>query len=447
MNRRKVTRRKTAGSAGTANRAGLAAAPSAYRWVVLGVYMLVTLAVEVQWVALAPVSRAAERFYAGQVAAGSFFGVDFLAMLYLVLYLVVALPASYVIDTYGLRIGLGAGALLAGVAGLAKGIFAASFTAVLVSQIALAIAQPFILNAATALGARWFPLRERGLAVGLASLAQYLGIVLAMVVGPILVNGNPASPAYGQGVGSLLLAYGAGTAGVAAVSLFLVRERPRGAAAAGEERLAVFSGMKSLVANRDFRILFVLFLVGLGMFNAISSMVDAIAAHIGVVDSDGLIGTFMIVGGIIGALALPLLSDKVGKRKPFLVACLAGMVPGVAGLAFAGALTRDAASAYTVAKVSAGILGFFVMSAGPIGFQYAAEIGRPAPESTSQGLLLLVGQASGILFMALMGVRSLIGPLFVVFVILAAYCAVQSVALRESLAGPGKPAHGRGESV
>ena len=38
------------------------------------------------------------------------------------------------------------------------------------------------------------------------------------------------------------------------------------------------------------------------------------------------------------------------------------------------------------------------MSAGPVGFQYGAEITYPAPEGTSNGLLLLMGQISGIAF-------------------------------------------------
>jgi hypothetical protein len=48
--------------------------------------------------------------------------------------------------------------------------------------------------------------------------------------------------------------------------------------------------------------------------------------------------------------------------------------------------------------LSAFILGFFLLSAGPIGFQYGAEIAYPAPEGTSNGLLLLMGQISGIAF-------------------------------------------------
>jgi len=39
-----------------------------------------------------------------------------------------------------------------------------------------------------------------------------------------------------------------------------------------------------------------------------------------------------------------------------------------------------------------------LLSAGPVGFQYGAEITHPTPEGTSNGLLLLMGQISGIVF-------------------------------------------------
>jgi Na+/melibiose symporter-like transporter len=233
-------------------------------------------------------------------------------------------------------------------------------------------------------------------------------------------------------VGTLLLVYGIVTAAAAAVSLLVVKERPALAVEGGEERLGAMKGLKSLLGSRDYRILLLLFTIGLGIFNALSSMVDTMAAHIGVDDSDGLIGTFMILGGIVGALLLPVLSDATRRRKPFLVICMAGMVPGVACLAFAGSLAGTAAGAYAIARVAAGVLGFFVMSAGPIGFQYAAEIGRPAPESTSQGLLLLVGQISGILFMSLMGSKILIGPALAGFVVLSILSFLSTLALRES---------------
>ena len=63
-------------------------------------------------------------------------------------------------------------------------------------------------------------------------------------------------------------------------------------------------------------------------------------------------------------------------------------------------------SIYILALVSSFLFGFAIMSAGPIGFQYAAEVIHPASESISQGMLLLVGQISGIVFTAGMSIRN-----------------------------------------
>ena len=46
-------------------------------------------------------------------------------------------------------------------------------------------------------------------------------------------------------------------------------------------------------------------------------------------------------------------------------------------------------------------MGFFLVSANPVGMQYAAEITYPTPEGTSNGLIQLFGQAS-VVFVYLM---------------------------------------------
>ncbi|MFN2146522.1 MAG: MFS transporter, partial [Anaerolineales bacterium] len=48
--------------------------------------------------------------------------------------------------------------------------------------------------------------------------------------------------------------------------------------------------------------------------------------------------------------------------------------------------------------ISSLFFGFFLLRAGPIGFQYGAELTYPAPEGASNGMMLLVGQISGIAF-------------------------------------------------
>ena len=85
-----------------------------YRWAVLAVFMAITMAVEIQWLTHAPVARAASAFYLGQFNPESFINIDFLAMVYMPVFLVVCFPASYIIDTWGIRPGLLIGAILAG---------------------------------------------------------------------------------------------------------------------------------------------------------------------------------------------------------------------------------------------------------------------------------------------------------------------------------------------
>jgi len=472
---------------------------SPYRWVILVTFMLVSMATQVQWLAHASVMRAASVFYAGQFNPSSVINIDFLAMLYMIVYIAACIPASMILDKRGIKAGLGIGSLLLALAGLAKGIWSGSFAAQIAAQTVLAVAQPFIINAVTAVSVRWFPLRERGTAAGLASLSQYLGFIVAMGLTPLLVVSDPARADYGKGMDTALLVYGIFSFAAGLAALLLIRERPAKLQSDDSHRYSGFAKeIRSILSHRDMRILVLLFFIGLGIMNAVSSMVDSIAGNLGVRDSDGLIGVFMILGGIIGAVVIPMLSDKFRKRKLFLILCIVLMIPGMAGLSFAkymnpyrydwktvqapegadprlreniphpsveigatgdyvfsyelkdrrgevldsgivgirarepgtaaalkeGAGTIDAVrgqavilsgsgkdsevvrSIYILALVSSFIFGFAIMSAGPIGFQYAAEIIHPASESISQGMLLLVGQISGIAFTAGMSIRN-----------------------------------------
>ena len=80
------------------------------------------------------------------------------------------------------------------------------------------------------------------------------------------------------------------------------------------------------------------------------------------------------------------LSDRFGRRVPFLTLALVVSAPALLWLTFADSLGGLSTAAF--------LLGFFMVSALPIGMQYAAEITAPVPEGTSNGLIQLFGQAS-----------------------------------------------------
>jgi MFS family permease len=325
----------------------------------------------------------------------------------MIMFLIMSFPASYFIERSGIKKSLTTASVLLGFFSVIKAVFANSFTGVVISQVGLAMVQPVILNSVTALTVRWFPLSERGIAAGLAALAQYVGIIIAMLVTPMLVGSNPDLPGYGSGFDTMLWIYAVVSSVSAIAFVLVIREYPEGFQPQKKEsQLSFGKEIIQLLKNRDMIIVLCLFFIGLGIFNAISAMTDSISENAGVKDSNGLIGGLMLIGGIAGAIVIPLLSDKFRKRKLFLVICIAGMLPGVSGLAFAGNLGLIPDATYNVLLLAAFVLGFFVMSAGPIGFQYAAEVCHPVPESTSQGMLLWIGQLSGMFFVAGMSIRN-----------------------------------------
>ena len=348
-----------------------------YRWVVLAAYMLVVSINQMMWITFAPVTGTAASFY-----HVSDLSIGLLSMVFMVVYILVSIPASAIIDIYGIRIAVGIGAVLTGIFGLMRGFAGDDFIWVMVAQIGIAIGQPFLLNSITTVAARWFPIRERATASGLGSLAMYFGIILGMSLTPYLVIHS--------GMGRMLMIYGIVSVIAAIVFLFLVRERPP-TPAGQEERSLVFDGLKSILHRKNYILLLVIFFFGLGIFNAVATWIEEIVRPRGFsITEAGMAGGLMIFGGLVGAVIISWLSDHYHKRVPFILLALSFSCLGLVGITFA--------TSYLLLLTSSFILGFFLLSAGPVGFQYGAEIAYPAPEGTSNGLLLMMGQISGIAF-------------------------------------------------
>src|SRR5664279_2753433 len=350
------------------------------RWMMLIVYMVMVAVNQLLWITFAPITGAATKYY-----GVSDLRIGILSMCFMIVYIVVSIPASWVIDKFGIRIGVGIGAAFTGIFGLVRGFAGTDYNLLLMAQIGIAIGQPFILNAITKLAARWFPMEERATAAGLGTLAMYLGILLGMTLTPYLIIGS--------GIGGMLYIYGIISVVTAVAFLVLIKEGPPTAPCLPdqEERSLVYDGFKQTLRTKDFIILMIIFFIGLGVFNAVTTWIEDILRPRGFTATQaGITGGLMIVGGIIGALFIPIPVSYYKKRTPFIIVALAGATIGLAGITFA--------TSYWLLLTSGTVLGFFLLSSGPIGFQYGAEITYPASEGTSNGMLLLMGQISGIAF-------------------------------------------------
>jgi len=353
-----------------------------YRWVILAAIVPIIICTEMFWLTLAPIASLAGSYYNVGSMEISLFSAS-----YMIMYILFTLPASWVIDKYGYRPSLIIGALITAVFGILRVIFADNFSAVIIFQFVIAIGQPFLLNISTKVPANWFPVYERAIASGILTMAQYLGFVVAMVLSPILANNYGIPTVYGvYGVIACICAFAA---------ILLSKERPSVPSGPEVEKEDIsIKSMIKLFKNHNFIYVLVIVFISMGIFNTLLTLIENILKPRGMtMDQAGIVGAVFVVAGVIGAVLLPILSDKIHRRTPLFVIAISLLVPLYLAMTYI--------SNFTIVAIVAGIAGFTVMGVAPILFQHGAEVAYPVKEGTSFGLILLMGQISGALFVVI----------------------------------------------
>ena len=152
---------------------------------------------------------------------------------------------------------------------------------------------------------------------------------------------------------------------------------------------------KSIFGMKDMVLLIAIMFIGIGFFNGLMTWMDELLSQNGFTSvQTGTIGGIIIGGGILGAIAIPLLSDVLKRRKPFLI--IATLLGGSIVYPFLNARSM------TTAMVLGAVIGFFVISLLPIILQMTTEIVGERLTGTATGLLMLIGSVGAVVVIYLM---------------------------------------------
>jgi FLVCR family MFS transporter 7 len=185
------------------------------------------------------------------------------------------------------------------------------------------------------------------------------------------------------------------------VALILTKERPAlpPGPDAEKEDLSPAS-MIRLFKNINFLYVLIIAFISMGIFNTLLTLIESIVTPRGLsINEAGMIGSVFVIAGILGAVILPIISDKLRRRKPLFVFGITLLAPLYFGITYV--------TDFLPLLILSGIAGFTIMGLAPILFQHGAEVAYPAQEGTSLGLILLMGQISGALFVFLFEAISL----------------------------------------
>lgn len=366
-----------------------------YRYLILLSLVLLMFSVEVQWLNLAPVGRVANHYYQGQLSLRYASPVDLLSLTYLLVFVVASIPSSYLLHRLGIRWAtwIASGLIIFG--SMTKWLYLSNFLAVLFGQFILALGQALVLTSITEIVSRWFPIRERGMAVGITSASQYLSLALVMIITPLMVVTRANDPAWGSGFDRMMQFYALFSSILALIPAFLIRENPPtpSSSLCGKRNEGFLASFRALNANTSLRGLTIIFSVGWGVLMILFIKVDEISAFLGFADSNGLLGIAMLAGGMVGAVLIPALSDRFRRRKLFFVFCNVCSIPGILLLVFCQQIGQVFLGSEAIALIGASVVGLSLLASVPLGSQYAAELGQGIHEEIIQGMLLLFSQA------------------------------------------------------
>jgi len=387
-----------------------------YRWIVLLLFFLVNVISNILWTTYAPVTTHAMEFYGVDE-----FSVIFISLVFLIVYIPITLSATWLINRYEFKFGASLGALFMGVFGFLRFIADNNYILALIFSIGIAIAQPFLLNTITKLSANWFPETERTTATGISLIATTIGVALGMVITPILVINLDFR--------TMLLIYGILALISSIIFVIFVKNKPPTPPSSNVEivKIDMFNGFKLLFSNRNFIILVIVFSLGMGIFNMITTYIELIVIPRGF-DSifAGILGMLLIIGGILGTIIMSLLSDKLKHRKIIMIFSL--IIATVSLLAFSFSYNA------LLLFISITCFGFGLMGSGPITLEYAVDATKPVPEASSNGILMMGGAIGGIIL--ILGLENVkfsgdYFPALIIQTVLLALCVVLSLFLEE----------------
>ncbi|XP_070705762.1 heme transporter FLVCR1 [Pempheris klunzingeri] len=376
------------------------------RFAVLAVFSLYSLVNAFQWIQYSIITNVFTHYYG--VTNDK---VDWLSIVYMVAYVPLIFPATWLLDRKGLRLTalLGAGLNCAGAwlkcASVEPGRFAVTVTA----QVICSVAQVFILGLPSRIASVWFGPREVSTACATAVLGNQLGTAIGFLLPPVLVPNTPDDvDLMGHNISIMFYGTAAVSTGLFILTVLIVTDRPPLPPSHAQavlpdsppEDYSYKQSIINLIKNKAFVLLLISYGIMTGSFYSVSTLLNQMimACYENQELNAGRIGLTLVVAGMVGSILCGLWLDHTKTYKMTTLM--------VYGLSFLGMLvftfTLNLNSIYLV-FVTAGVLGFFMTGYLPLGFEFGVEITYPESEGTSSGLLNAFAQIFGIIFTLIQG--------------------------------------------
>uniref|UniRef100_H2YBF7 Major facilitator superfamily (MFS) profile domain-containing protein n=1 Tax=Ciona savignyi TaxID=51511 RepID=H2YBF7_CIOSA len=383
------------------------------RWFILLLFSLYSGTNAFQWIQYSIISNIITRFYGVAVTT-----TDWLSLVYMLVYIPLIFPVTWLLDRKGLRVIAILGSTLNAVGALVKIASAEPhlFAVTMLGQTICSIAQVFILGMPSKLAATWFGPNEVSTACSIAVFGNQVGVALGFLLPPVIVPDVEDKDVVAIHLRYLFIGTAAITSALALLVILCFRARPT---VPPSQAQAVFrqnndnqtesylSSVKQLIFSPPSLLLII-------SYGLLAGWIFYLYHGENIVEA-GQIGLTMVLSGIVGSIVCGIWLDRTQIYKKTTV------VIYISTLAFMVLYTATLDLGYLwVVFIASGALGviftgtpplirlhykekFTMTGYLPLGFEFAAELTFPVSEGTSSGLLNASAQIFGIAFTLSMG--------------------------------------------
>ncbi|KAJ8270673.1 hypothetical protein GJAV_G00117870 [Gymnothorax javanicus] len=376
------------------------------RFAVLTVFSLYSLVNAFQWIQYSIITNIFTFYY--DVSNDK---INWLSVVYMVAYVPLIFPATWLLDKKGLKITalLGAGLNCIGAWVKCASVKPNLFGVTMMAQIICSIAQVFILGLPSRIASVWFGPKEVSTACAVAVLGNQLGTAIGFLLPPVLVpNTVDDKDLMGRNISIMFYGTAAVSTLLFILTVVVIKDRPPLPPSQAQavlpngppEDYSYKQSIINLFRSKPFFLLLISYGILTGSFYSVSTILNQmiITHYEGEELNAGRIGLTLVVAGMVGSIICGLWLDYT---KTYKITTLI-----VYGLSFIGMVVFTFTlnlGHLIVVFFTAGVLGFFMTGYLPLGFEFGVEITYPESEGTSSGLLNASAQIFGIIFTLIQG--------------------------------------------
>jgi len=339
-------------------------------WRVMIAYAGVCASTQVLWLTYAPITTETARHYG--VSEGA---VGWLAEIFPLMYVVLALPAGMLLDRWFRPALAGSGVLVA--LGALVRLGGDTYAWALAGQTLVAVAQPVALSAVTKVAGHYLPVQERPAGIAVGAGAGFVGMLVALLMGPTVgAHGNVDRLLEVQAV-----------IGVVTGCALALAMRAEGHP--DHEHVAIEgSAARRLWAMPVMRVLCALVFVGFGIFVALATWLQTLLHPSGISEGEAgglLVG--MVFAGTIGCAVIPRAVTRRHAERRFMF--------GVIAVAALGCLVLAGTPELAGCAVVLVLMGAALLPALPIVLTTIEQLAGAAA-GTAGAIIWLAGNLGGI---------------------------------------------------